>query len=151
MSLLTRKAILQADDLPREKIDVLEWGGFVFVRALTGAERDAYEAACLQKSGKSYEANLANVRAKLCALAICDENGVRLFDDADVETLGTKSAAALDRVFAVARRLSKIGPEDMEELAKNSTSALGGASSLPLPGRSGGLSANCAKPLTQPS
>jgi hypothetical protein len=38
----------------------------------------------------------------------------------DINTLGQKSAAALDRVYEVAARLSKISKEDVDELAKNS-------------------------------
>lgn len=119
MGFLTREAILQADDLPREMIEVPEWGGSVYVRALSGAERDAYEAACLEKRGKSYETNLQNLRAKLCALTVCAEDGKRLFTEADIDALGGKSAAALDRLFAAAKRLSGLGAEDVEELAKN--------------------------------
>jgi hypothetical protein len=37
-----------------------------------------------------------------------------------VEALGKKSAAALNRVFEVAQRLSGITDDDVEELAKNS-------------------------------
>jgi len=64
--------------------------------------------------------NLANVRARLCAISIVDETGKRMFSDEDVRALGRKSAAALDRVFAAAQRLSGLTDEDVEELAKNS-------------------------------
>ena len=39
--------------------------------------------------------------------------------DADMEALGEKSAAALQRVFDVARRLSGMSESDVEELTKN--------------------------------
>jgi hypothetical protein len=146
--LLTRDTILQANDLPRELVSVPEWGGEVYVRTLTGTERDSYEAQSVEKRGKSYEANLRNLRAKLCALAMCDEQGKRLFGEGDVEALGAKSSAALDRVFSVARRLSGLGAEDFEELAKNSESAREGASSSALPAPSAGASANCCSQLT---
>ena len=42
---LNREAILAAEDLPRELVEVPEWGGAVYVRALTGAERDQFEAS----------------------------------------------------------------------------------------------------------
>lgn len=95
------------------------------VKALTGAERDAFEGSMVKFSGdgKSRSMNLTNIRAKLAALAICDESGQRLFTDADIQALAKKSAAALDRVFTVAQRLSGLTDGDVEELAKNSESA----------------------------
>ena len=42
--LLTRDLILKADDIQTREVEVPEWGGTVLIRALTGTERDAYEA-----------------------------------------------------------------------------------------------------------
>jgi hypothetical protein len=51
-----------------------------------------------------------------------------LFTDEDVAALGQRSAAALERVFDAASRLSGLSAEDMEELAKNSESGQSGGS-----------------------
>jgi hypothetical protein len=118
--LLTREQILKKRDLPREKVDVPEWGGTVMVRALTGAERDAFEQSIVDTRGKSAKANLANIRAKLCARCIVDDAGTRVLDDGDALSLGEQSANALQRVFNVAQRLNGMSPSDVEELAKNS-------------------------------
>lgn len=120
MKLLTRDAILQAEDLPTEDIEVEEWGGAVRVRALTGAERDAFEQSIVEQRGKSTRVNMRNIRAKLVALTVVDGDGKRLFSDKDAELLGKKSAMALNRVFEVAQKLSGLSPEDMEELSGNS-------------------------------
>jgi hypothetical protein len=122
MPLLTREQILAADDLKRETIPVPEWGGDVIVKSLTGAERDAFEDSVVKQRGKSRELNLRNARARLVSLSLIDEAGNRLFTDADVELLGKKSAAALDRVFSAAQRLSGLTENDIDELAKNSGS-----------------------------
>lgn len=119
MALLTRDAILQAQDLPRELVTVPEWGGEVYVRALTGAERDAFEQSIVEQKGKSTKMNLQNMRAKLVALTVVDEEGKRVFSDADAKLLGQKSALALNRVFEVAQKLSGLTPEDVDELTKN--------------------------------
>lgn len=124
MALLTRDAILQAQDLPTEQVHVPEWGGDVLVRALTGAERDRFEQSIVEQRGKNTRMNLQNIRAKLVALTVVDEQGNRIFKDEDVKWLGNKSAAALDRIFEVAQRLSGLRDEDVEELAKNSESDL---------------------------
>ena len=120
MTILTRDQILQANDIITETVSVPEWGGEVLVRGLSGSQRDAFEDATLEQKGKSRRVNLANVRARLCAISIVDETGKRMFTDEDVRALGRKSAAALDRVFSAAQRLSGLSDEDVEELAKNS-------------------------------
>ncbi len=116
---LSRDEILGINDLPVEEVYVDEWKTWVRVRALTGAERDAFEQSIVETRGKNTRLNLRNIRAKLVALCCVDENGNRLFKDEDAEALGRKSAAALNRVFEVAQRLSGLRPEDVEELAGN--------------------------------
>jgi len=122
MAYLGRDEILQVDDLQYEDVEVPEWGGVVRVRGLTGAERDAFEESIMDQRGKKFRVLLQNLRAKLVALSIVDEAGKRLFSEGDVGKLGTKSAAALQRVFEAAQRLSGISDEDVDELVKNSSS-----------------------------
>ena len=121
--MLTRGEILNAQDIQTEEVHVPEWGGTVLVRALDGEERDALEASMIQGKGKNAQVNLKNLRAKLVARSIVDENGKRLFEDGDIPALAKKSAAALNRVYEVAQRLSGITPEDVDELTKNSEPA----------------------------
>jgi hypothetical protein len=96
------------------------------VRGLTGTERDAFEQRC---SDTSY----ANVRATLLAFSLVDEQGKRLFGLEDVGALGAKSAAPLDRLFDVARRLSGIGQREVKELVGNSEPGLNGATTSTSP------------------
>jgi len=121
---LTKKQILSADDLPKEKVEVPEWGGHVFVRTLTGAERDRFEQTLLD--GKNV--NMANVRARLVVLTAIGDDGKRIFADTDANALGEKSASALDRVYGVAQRLNGLTAADVEDLAKNSGTDLSGDS-----------------------
>jgi hypothetical protein len=124
MAILTKAQILAAEDLTTELVEVPEWGGEVLVRSLTGQARDQYEADFLlidtSKGKPSYDMDLENARARLVALSVVDEAGRLLFDDDDVRELGTKSALALDRVYATAKRISGLSDEDVEELRKNS-------------------------------
>lgn len=132
LTFLSAAAILAADDLLREVVEVPEWGGKVMVRGMTGAERDAYESTMLLVKGTDVgldKAGMIGARSRICALCIVDpENGKRLFTDSQVTALGEKSGAALDRVFAVAQRLSGITKADQEELQKNSKGGRNGAS-----------------------
>jgi len=124
MAFLTKAQILAAADLTTEVVPVPEWGGEVLVRSLTGAARDQYEADFLlidtSRGKPTYDMDLENARARLVALSVVDEDGKLLFDDADVFALGEKSAAALDRVYSTAKRISGLSDEDVEELRKNS-------------------------------
>lgn len=120
MKTLTRDEILSADDIKSERVKVPEWGGEVIVRELSGTERDAWETSVLKTVGDQLEVNAVNIRAKLAAASIVDETGKRLFNAKDIADLGKKSASALDRVTDVAKRLSRIGEDQLESLGKRS-------------------------------
>jgi len=113
--------VLTADDLVKELVKVPEWGGELYISTLTAADRDSYEASIIESDGSgSFRQNFKNMRAKLVARTAVDEKGKRIFEDKDIVPLGLKSAAALDRCFAVASRLNAVTDDDLEELAKNS-------------------------------
>lgn len=118
MPILGREDILQADDIVTEAVPVPEWGGTVLVKGMTGAERDRFELAMIEKPGKSAKVNLSDLRAKLCSLTIVNENGKLIFTQADIKKLTEKSASALQRVFEKARELSGIGDDDVAELTE---------------------------------
>jgi hypothetical protein len=104
-----KAAILAADDRPFEDRDIPEWGVKVRVRGLTGAERDAYEARAVKASqnGQNVEVQLANFRARLVVKCLLDpETEERIFSDADITALGTKSGKVLDGLFDVCTELS---------------------------------------------
>ena len=122
-NLLTKEQILGAQDIQTEIVEVPEWGGAVIVRGMSGKERDSFEASMIKGKGKSANVNLENLRAKLVSKCVVDEAGKRLFSDDDIPALASKSAAALNRVYEVAQRLSGVTDEDVDELTKNSEAA----------------------------
>lgn len=109
---LNRDRILSADDLPREVVEVPEWGGSVYVRTMTGAERDRFEDEHHKQVNR-------NFRARLAVLTVCDEAGVLLFKPEDAGALGEKSAAALNRVLDVSAKLNGLTKSDVDDLEKN--------------------------------
>jgi hypothetical protein len=121
MSLLSKDQILSADDLPFEDVPVPEWGGHVRIRTLTGFERDHFEAS-VQRDPKG-KRNLNNVRARLLALCLIDEDGTRMFAEAEIKALGAKSAKVLDHLLDIAKKLSGLTDEDVEEMAEGFTPA----------------------------
>jgi len=128
MGSLSKEAILNAHDTEYELVDVPEWGGKVRVKTLTGDERDGYEQSLIDQRGNVTAPKLAGAQARLAALTIVDDDGNRLFNDADVKALGAKSAQALNRVFDVAIRLSRMTQRDVEELVGNSDGTQGDGS-----------------------
>lgn len=120
---LSKAEILKADDTKVLKVSVPEWGGHVYVKNMSGTERDSFEASVVSGTpgnNGSGQVNLRNIRARLACLTVCDSKGVRLFADSEMLKLGEKSGAALDRVFEAAQKVNKMSDEDVEDLAKNS-------------------------------
>ncbi len=120
MAVLTRDQILGADDLPTEEVQVPEWGGSVFIRSMTGTQRDKFEAQFIKARDSGAPLVL---RSKLAVLTVCNEKGELVFTEPDMIELGKKSAKALDRVFGASTRLSGIGEDDVKELEGNSDGA----------------------------
>jgi hypothetical protein len=128
VNLLSKDQILGADDRRFEIVPVPEWGGDVRLRSLTGAERDEFESATVQQVGGQQRVNTRNLRARLVALCAVDGDGLPLFDRSDVIKLGSKSAAALERVFEAASRLCGLTEDDVKELEAGFDDAPNGAS-----------------------
>lgn len=107
---LKRDEILGVHDTVVSEVAVPEWGGTVLIRQLTGRDRDALEQR-IQRGG--------NIRAYVAAISLCDENGRRIFTDGDIDKLGEKSAAALDRIMNAVSKANFLAADDVGELEKN--------------------------------
>jgi hypothetical protein len=117
---LSRESILTAaPPLAFETVEVPEWNVVVTVREMTGSERDSWEASILGDDGRRSEEAMTNARAKLVVRSVVDDDGARVFGDADIEAVGALSARGLNRVFEVACRLSGLTSADVEDLTKN--------------------------------
>ena len=91
----------------------------IFLRTLTGRERDGFENACFTQRGKDRVLSTENIRAKLLVRSICTEKGERIFQDNEAELLGSIPADILDILFTKAQQMSGLAPADVEELAGN--------------------------------
>lgn len=111
---LSRDAIFSAEDIRMERVDVPEWNGVLYVRVITGGERDEFEATMHDARGKLKR---DNIRARFVALTACSANGAPLFEPGDVDKLTRKSAAVLDRVFTAAMKLNGMLKEEVDALA----------------------------------
>ena len=117
----SKDQILNVPDRATEDVPVPEWGFRVTVKALSGTDRDKYQADFWQlvpdKAGMRVTGfNRQNQMARLVALSIVNADGRPMFTDADVIALGQKSAVALERVSDVAMRLSGLQAATVEAL-----------------------------------
>lgn len=114
---LTKDQILKADDRKVAYVDCPEWGGRVYVRPLSGEQRDELEEKTLNAESS------VGIRAWLAACGMCDSEGKALeFTPREVDMLGGKSAAALSRVALKIQDISGMTAEAVEELEGNSGS-----------------------------
>lgn len=121
-AMLSRESLLLAlKALPSE--DVTVSGGAVRVRGLSAKERDEYEASCWQGRGEKRDLNFKNLRAKLIVRSVVNEDGTRMFSDADVDLVGDLNAKDADALFSAAQRLSGLTKADVDELGKGSGDA----------------------------
>lgn len=95
---LSRDAILGADDRPSRRVSVPEWGGHVYVQALTAIERER-----LGQASESCEWGVAPLVAAHC---LVDAEGLRIFSDEDAADLSQKSGVVLDRILRVFNSLN---------------------------------------------
>jgi len=123
---LTREQIINCNNLKSEDVAVPEFGEGCYVRVteLPAYERDEFENWILRnKDTRDY----VNFRARLCAYTVVDpETGRKVFADErnnikpeDIEELGKKSGAALDRICDIAQKLSGMKKEDVDKMTKN--------------------------------
>jgi len=113
--------VLTKHDLQLGWVECPEWGGRVYLRTISGNDRDKLDASFANHDGDPEK--LEGYRATVVGLSWCDENAVPTSPDAaTIYELGTKSAVALDRCYDKCVGLSKLGGDAVEETVKNSTS-----------------------------
>jgi hypothetical protein len=118
-------AILNLEDVKLTELKIPEWGRTVYVRPMTGVERDSFEAEMM---GKPLATRMANIRGRTAVRVVCNEKGERLFRDDQAEAVGKKSAGALSRILVAAQGSSGLGDEGVAAAGKDSASGQSDAS-----------------------
>lgn len=119
---LSKAKILAAKDVKlSDPIPVPEWGGEVYVKTLSGTERDAFEESYTEQKMKAF-------RVRFLILTLADDSGERLFADGDIDLLGCKSSIVINRLFEKAWAHNAFTSEAVEALGKNSPSDQSGGS-----------------------
>lgn len=108
--MLNRESILTTLDLRPTPLEVPEWGGTIYLRAMS--LRDMLKLRPLIQSDQDITANLVVGSA-------CDESGELLFKPEDLDAVAAKSNAALQRIALAVLKLNKLGSAEADALAKN--------------------------------
>lgn len=108
MPLLSRAAILEADDRAYEDVPVPEWGGTVRVATVS--------AAAIERIRGKLGVDDGTLRASFLSAALVGDDGVPLFTADDIEALAGKNNAVIARLHDIANRLNKL---DVEAAEKN--------------------------------
>lgn len=122
VNLLTRAAILAAEDIQFTDVECPEWGGVVRVRNLTAEARGEFIKQSMEirnAKGKNKDAIDYDVETKLVAMTAIDADGARIFSDDDVKLLAKKSSAPLVRCAKAAQKLSGLQPDAADEAGKD--------------------------------
>ena len=113
MAILTKSAILSAEDFEYALVPCPEWGGDVRVRGLSAADQ-AFIAKLSNQDKK--EALTINVFIR----GVVDDNGERVFNSTDIEDLKKRSYAVVERVAKKIIELTSPGDaESVDTLRKN--------------------------------
>lgn len=123
-----RDRILAADDQPLVPVDVPEWGVRVWVKPMSAAQRDAFEAAVSDDNGVI---DKTNFRANLVVRCVVDpETKARVFQTEDAKMLGTKNALPVGRIFDAAAKSSGLTPDDVAGLEGKASGPAEGSSTV---------------------
>ncbi len=115
---LSKSQIQSVDDLAREEVPIPEWKGSVLVQSLTAAQRDRWDQQITELGAENEP--IENIRAAFAVIVCVDDDGQPMFKTEDIDWLGKKNGAALDRIWDVGRRISGMGRRSLEDAKGNS-------------------------------
>ena len=99
---------------PRAAVDVPSLGT-VYVAKFSAKDRDQFEA--MVTGGRIGGVNLENVRARFVAMVCVNEDGTRIFQDADADWIGDLDTDVVQAIVDAGFRLNGIGANAVEEAA----------------------------------
>ncbi len=109
---LSREAILEADDLPVEELEVPEWGCWVRIKAMDALKMQRLANALVGLDDE-------HMHVLMVAASLVDENGEPLFSLDDVDELKKKRGEAIRRISEAAMKLNRSGPQAVEAFQEN--------------------------------
>lgn len=118
MATLNREALLKRN---RPVTKVESPAGNVHIRQLSGMERVQYERVVSEEK-EQFPQNEMAIRsmARLLVLTLCDEKGVNILKDEDIEILGKQLPfSELQILFQETLKVNGLSTDEMNETVKN--------------------------------
>jgi hypothetical protein len=111
--MLTKQAFLD-QKIQVKKIEVPEWNDFVYIKKMSAGERSILITSNEDNKGMDSV-------VKTLQLIICDENGIRIFDNSeeDFNLLNSKDGTVLENIFNEALYFNGLGAEPEKQAIKN--------------------------------
>jgi hypothetical protein len=113
-----KERIVGAADCKTQAVAVPEWGieTGLFIRELSAADMDRFDLFMLshRKDG-TIQPTAKNVRALLVQMSLCDDTGKLVFGPTEVDSLGNKSGAVIDRLYHAVRAFNSMDEEATEK------------------------------------
>lgn len=126
---LTLSEILAVEDRKPEPLPVPEWGGEVFIKTMSGIDRDAYENRLIKCMKKGELVENRGLKMALLRKTLCDEAGELLIaSDKDAKAFEGKSSQVIQRLFEASQDANGLGEDSAEQAAKNLPADTSGSS-----------------------
>ena len=122
MTILDKSGILATTVRSVKLVRIPEWDGEVYVRQITGLERDEMDMAGADPDTMgATRRSMGGFRAKCAIYFLSDAEGNRLFPAlSDWEQLAQLHGNAIDRIVDEGRKFNGMTAESMDGLEKNS-------------------------------
>src|SRR5688500_15861907 len=132
VKVLSASDIFDVEDIKIVPVDVPEWGGMVYVRAMSAVTREKYIQSMRQIVGTGRDATVPTIlehgSGKLAALTGCEAQGELLFErnPETIKKVRGQSAKAMERVVDAAAEVNRLADEQQhaKATAKKDSAAL---------------------------
>lgn len=122
-SYLSKDDILRADDIRFKDVDVPEWGGKLRVRGLTSEEMLDFGLEIAEGTNPQQPGNVRMKREhfmRIVTMVVVDAEGANIFSTEDMDALGKKSLAPIQRIVETSMELSGFTEDAQSEMGKSS-------------------------------
>lgn len=131
MTSLNKDAILSASPCQKDKVEMPEWGGHVYVSAVSAADWMDVQDAMAKDKDEAGKLATAPWVGLMLVRTIVDENGQRLFDDGDAPELMKKPLVLINRLYHASDKLNDFTGRGIKAAEKNSSEGAGEDSPTP--------------------
>lgn len=116
--MMTREEILGLDDLEVSQITVPHWGE-INIRMMSALERQKVESVVQRMTEDNQAEVMAELKALVASIVVCDDNGKSIFKADDLRALGGKNHKALEAILKAVQGQAALTPDAVEEQEGN--------------------------------